>query len=151
MIWWMCSFSFTWSHNNEHICVHKLFPSKWMKKLCVETLQTQSNQTKTVLCRCASAHNEMDFRWSKKHKQIHLLLTRSSSRIISAIPGLISQSSALAFGRSEAIAIGSIEPAAERNAGTHFALLMSGGERKGENKSNEINQFQFHYFRAEQL
>lgn len=62
-----------------------------------------------------------------------VLLTRSSSRIISAMPGLISQSSALAFGRSEAIAIGSIAAAAERNDGIHFELLMR------QLFSNEIN------------
>lgn len=45
------------------------------------------------------------------------LLTRSSSRIISAMPGLISQSSVLVLGSNEAIVIGSIDPPADKNDG----------------------------------
>lgn len=51
------------------------------------------------------------------------VLTRSSSRIISAIPGLISQSSVLVFGSRDAIVIGSSELAADKNGGMHFELL----------------------------
>lgn len=69
----------------------------------------------------------MDFRLEQEKNRIKNIaiqvLTRSSSRIISAIPGLISQSSALAFGgSSDAIVIGSIEPAADKNGGMHFEL-----------------------------
>lgn len=52
------------------------------------------------------------------------VLTRSSSRIISAIPGLISQSSELVFGSRDAIVIGSSELAADKNGGMHFELLQ---------------------------